>query len=949
VNPEPRLCLFANPHWQVDSSQNQPLAQGNYLWLLTYLAVQADWVERKELAELLWDDAEQGLNNLRQLLHRSKNTEWASCLEVSQSALRFRGVCDVALFRAAQDNADWETALHWYSGELLAGLRPPGVPNFANWLETERSLLQAEWREALNQQIVALDVAGESAKLFVLLQTQLEIDPYNEEALLRLLRLAQPLAQEKLALRLFQTFKQRLHQDLGVEPLPETLAAAEQVLGGLEAPAQKQLLGRESEIGLMLEQLRSMRLITLRGAGGMGKTILAKKILELARPNFLDGAVWVALQPIQLVDDVPLAIAAALELTMQAGVDDWTQICQCLAQKRMLLVLDNVEHLPQLGQKIADLLEASAYLKILATSRISLEVPQESIVSLQGLDYPETADLEAMQHANAVRLFVRQAAQRKAGFKLTQDNHASIWRICHLLQGLPLGLVLSAAWVSELSPEALVQNLETNADLHALQDDQSAAHHSLRMVFEHSWELLEEGYQQALSSVCVFRGGFDRRAAVDGLGVSPRALLALVGRSLLQNLSDGRFDVHPAVQLFALQKLSPSQLHAVQQQHTQYFMQLAESAELPLWGGQNQVLMLKKITAEHQNLMALCDHATDSDAVLRTLAALWRYFFIKDQMLQGLQRLQTALAGTSTHPELLARAGLAAGIQSSVLGQFDQSNADLKTALHHAETLENQGIKAQILNWQGTNFLAQGQHQAALLVLEQAEAIQRHSNHGLGRINTLKDLGRLYTEQNNWERAKPYFEQSLELAQQHQDLLGASIALLNLAQNDSHLPSAKQMIEQSMTLKQQLGDTGGMALLHHANGMIALAEQDLERAKQHFLESLELRVRHGRQREAALAVLALAAVDFLQHQPQRALVLYAATSAVLERSRSSLPQYQMAMAQQLESQARTALGQAAAEEAQQRGRAMSLEEVCDHVRQTVVVPGKEVVAMARRV
>jgi predicted ATPase/DNA-binding SARP family transcriptional activator len=942
VNPTLRLDLFAVPQWSVGASQALPVPHGNFLWLLTYLALQNDWVERRELAALLWEDSQQGLNNLRQMLHRHKHLEYTGAIQTNRLAMRFVGICDVLDFRAAYSNADWQTALGLYRGDLLAQVRPQGVPEFATWLETERSTLQAEWLEVLKGQIEVLHTAQEHSQHFKLLQTLLEVDPYNEEAMLSLLHLAQPLEQEKKALQLFSSFGQRLRADLGVEPLPESIAAAEQLRSVSQSPTQQALLGRESEITIILEQLRHVRLLNIRGAGGMGKTMLAQQVLQQSAAVYVDGAFWVALQPITKLADVPLALAKALELTLQAHTDTWQQLSQFLQQKQVLLVLDNLEHLPELPSYLADLLENTEFLKILVTSRVALELPQESTFTLLGLDYPPMPNFEAMQHSNAVRLFVRQAAKRKAGFALTKDNVESIWRICRQLQGLPLGLMLSAAWVSELSPQTLAEDLEQNADVVAL-DDTTAAHSSLRMVFEHSWELLEDEWREALVAVSVFRGGFERHAA-EGMGVRSRALLALVGRSLVQNGADGRFDLHPAVQSFAWQKLQSQEQQALQQKHTQHFLQLAERAEAPLCGGSNQIQMLRKISAEHQNLMALCDHNTDPEAVLRTLAALWRYFFIKDQMLEGLARLEVALQhATTTNLELLSRAELAAGVQSSVLGQFDGSNQWLQAALQHAIAAKSPVVQAQILNWQGTNLLAQGQDSAALHVLQEALSLQERLNH-IGIINTCKDLGRVYAEKNDWEKAQPYFRRSLESAQTHQDLLGQSIALLNLAQTSQHLPTAKALLEQSMELKQKLGDNGGIALLLHASGMIALAEQDHASAQHHFLEALEIRVRHGRQREAAQTMLALAAVEFFANHFERAITLYAASWAALAQSHSTMSGFHTAMAQQLEAQARSKLPNELAAQAFQQGQVLGLEQAKNFAKQVVVQlePAKEV-------
>jgi predicted ATPase/DNA-binding SARP family transcriptional activator len=916
------------------SSEVTPLPPGNFSWLLAYLAVQDDWVDRKDLAELLWQDADLqgGLNNLRQLLHRHKSLPWAGVLEVNAQALRIASETDVRRFRGAFSRADWRAALQEYGGALLEGVRPLGVEAFETWLESERSILQSDWREALigrTQRLAEQSDAFEES--FALLEKLLEVDPYNEEALVSLLRAAQRLARRDLGLQHFQMFKQRLRADLGVEPLPETLQAADVLAGKLETVRNANpdsLLGRETEQATLLEQLalQELRLLNVRGTGGVGKTVLAKRVFELAAPRFADGAFWVSLQPVLKLADVPLAIAAALEFNLNLNTDVWLQVGELLGFRNTLLVLDNCEHLPGLPERIADLLEATRHLKILVTSRVSLELPNENIVALEGLDYPNEPILELLQTSNAVRLFVVRAAVRKAGFALTEHNKTAIWRICQLVQGLPLGLALAAAWVSELSPEALRDGLESNADVVALEGE-SLAHQSLRMVFEHSWELLEDDLRTALSSLSVFRGGFERRAALEGLGIAARALLALVGRSLLQSLPGGRYDLHPTVQVFAAQKLEPARHKTLQLAHARYFMGFAESSERPILGGANQLRMLERVSADHQNFLAVSDNNADPDLVLRTVAAFGRYYHTRDHMLEGLQRLETALAQAQTKEStLLARAELAAGIQGNFLADFTNSDAHLKAAMRHAERAKLPLLKAEILNWQGANSLSQGMLQIARMQLEEAIAIQRQANDTLGLINSVNDLGRVFSDENDTETAKGLFEESLGYARACQDLHGESIALSNFANMQLDSALAKSLIAQSMEIKKRLGDLGGLAFGLHNYGSELIEERDYHSARRYLLEALEIRVRVGRKQNATHTLLALAQPDVMEGHFERAMIFYGVAWATTERINAKFSDDYTSWVKSLERQARDALGETVAQKAFQRGWAMSLEE-----------------------
>ena len=424
-----------------------------------------------------------------------------------------------------------------------------------------------------------------------------------------------------------------------------------------------------------------------------------------------------------------------------------------------------------------------------------------------------------------------------------------------------------------------------------------------------------------------FGGGFERRAALEGLGVSARALLALVGRSLLQSLPGGRYDLHPAVQVFAAQKLEVLQLGAVRLAHARYFMQFAESSEKPILGGGNQLRMLERVTADHQNFLAVSDNNADPDLVLRTVAAFGRYYYLKDHMLEGLQRLETALAQSQTEDSnLLARAELAAGIQGNFLAYFENSDAHLDAALHHAEQAKLPLLKAEILNWQGANSISKGMLEIARVQLEEAIAIQRQAGDRLGLVNSINDLGRLYSDENDTNTAKKLFEESLGYARACQDLRGESIALMNTANMIFDPPTCKTIIAQSLEIKKQLGDLGGLAFALHNYGSELIEEQEYQAARPYLLEALEIRVRVGRQQNATHTLLALAQPDVIEGYFERAMILYGVAWGTTQRINAKFSEDYTAWVKSLERQAREALGEKNAEAAYQRGWKMSLEE-----------------------
>jgi predicted ATPase/DNA-binding SARP family transcriptional activator len=953
------LKLFGSPCW-ISSSETSFIPQGQFLWLLAFVALQDDWVSRKDLAELLWDDVDlaSGLNNLRQLLHRNKNLEWAATLESSSQALRLTGNTDIKNFRRACQAADWQTALQEYSGSLLEGLRPQGLEQLEGFFDTERSILQSDWREALIGRTQTLERNGDSAELFELLQTLLEVDPYNEEALHSFLKKALALGQAERGTRAFQAFAQRIRADLGLEPLSETLRLAalisgSEVVARASNEADVRLLGRELEQTAIRAQLANdaVRLLTLRGSGGVGKTALAKWVHENLKSGFQDGIVWVSLQPVSVLEDVPLVIASVLRLDLNANSSVWQQISESLRHQNLLLILDNLEHLRGVFETLAGLLEAAPHLKMLVTSRVSLELPGETVLVLEGLDYPEEANLELAQFSSAVRLFVARAARRRAGFALSAQTMPGILRICKLVRGLPLGLELAAAWAAELSPDALADGLESNSDLPEI--DTLGAHRSLRSVFEHSWELLEDELRAALSAVSVFRGGFERRAALEGLGVSARALLALVGRSLLQSLPGGRYDLHSVVQSFAAQKLERAQLKHLQLEHAHYFARFAEQAETPLRGGAGQTRWLERVAADHRNFVAVLEtcHDIAPELALRTATALSRYWMLHGRAVEGLGQLEfaiktytTSVTSEASEPTLLARAQLAAGIQASCSALFERAYAHLEAAQLETSAHDLVLIEAEILYWRAANERDQGLLEVARDHLNQAIALQERENDLWGLGHSYNDLGVVCAMEGDDDTAKMHFETSLKLCREREDRKGEASALENIALVSPNRLDAISLIQESLAIKRELGDIAGIAVSLSNLGNESLQNGKLQEARDSILESLELFYRIGQPLKTVYNLSVLAEISVLEDKFVDALTFYGISRSGFERLQA-LPDDRLSEnIEHLTIQAREGLSLELADAAYELGRSMTLDEAVCFARKDVKQTENDVVA-----
>ena len=380
--------------------------------------------------------------------------------------------------------------------------------------------------------------------------------------------------------------------------LAEAQVAAEEESIKHNLPAQTtSFTGRSRELSQIAANLAdpNCRLLTILGAGGMGKTRLGIEAATTQLPNFTDGITYVALAPINAptpgdsVDPVSGALADALRISFNADSSPKAQILNYLRRKEMLLLLDNIEHLLDMSILVRELLVSAPDIKILVTSRESLNIPEEWVLLLPGLPFPGEAD-SADETASfaAVELFAQRARQARISFDLDTEL-AAVWRICQLVEGMPLGLELAAAWTRQLSCSAIALEIEKEVDfLTTRMRHVPERHRSIRAVFAYSWELLSSEEQAALQRLSVFRGGFEREAAKDVANASLYLLSGLVDKSLLGLVgtdpdSSPRYHIHELLRQFAAEKLDRADGKVdAQNAHSRYYLTLVAEQEARL-------------------------------------------------------------------------------------------------------------------------------------------------------------------------------------------------------------------------------------------------------------------------------------------------------------------------------------------------------------------------------
>lgn len=377
-------------------------------------------------------------------------------------------------------------------------------------------------------------------------------------------------------------------------------------------------VGRETELAELAKLLKDpqLRLMTIVAPGGMGKTrlsvelasrVLDESLHETSSSNglFSDGAFFVALAPLATVEQIAPAIASAT--SYQFNEDrrtEKTQILDYLKNKQMLLVMDNFEHLMEGTKLVAEILNYAPHIKILATSRQRLGQQGEAVFHLGGMDFPEWETPEDAIKYAAVKLFVNSAQRARLGWELTQDNLDHIARICRLAQGMPLGIVLAAAWLAMLTEGEIVQELEKSIDILAdASGELPERQQSIRAVMEYSWHMMNSAEQSVFMKLAVFYNGFTRKAAERVSGANLYVLLSLVNKSLLsRDINTGRYEMHEFLRQYALEKLKESeQYETVLHDHCQYYMTLGGETGRRTW--RTLETLMQDINHDRENLI----------------------------------------------------------------------------------------------------------------------------------------------------------------------------------------------------------------------------------------------------------------------------------------------------------------------------------------------------------
>ncbi|MHB8625979.1 MAG: helix-turn-helix domain-containing protein [Aggregatilineales bacterium] len=738
-----------------------------------------------------------------------------------------------------------------------------------------------------------------------------------------------------------------------IPPAPPLRSAAATTAHNL--PMQPtSFIGRADELAQIAERLDdpACRLLTLVGAGGIGKTRLALQAAADQPGNFANGVYFVSLTGVGSPNLVASAIAGALQTTYFGPEDLDVQIVNYLRHKALLLVLDNFEHLLEATDLLTHILAAAPAVKILATSRERLNLQEEWVITLEGLSFPSALDrtrrsaslqnnaidvgtpflASEFEDYSAVQLFVQRARQIQAGFSLEQ-NAESVLSICRYVEGMPLGIELAASWLRGMSCPQIATRMEQNPDfLVTRARNVPERHSSLRAVFEQSWRLLSNVEQNVLAALSVFRGGFDLEAAEQVAGASPSVLARLADKSLIRLNPFGRYDLHERLRQFAADKLAEAgETAAVARCHLDYFVRLAEQAETQQYGPQ-EAMWYDRLEMEYDNLNAALDWSLTDDQVeagLRLVGALGYYWDPRAYRRARRTRIEQLLAkGNDAPAAIRAKALRVAASIATETADYEYVRLYCEESLHLARSV---GDKAGIA-W----ALSDLAHYLKLNLdirqayVEQALVQFREIGDGFGISHMLGRLAAIMRESGDHERARILIEERLTLdrAAQDKDTTAWSLGILaGVLWDMDHdperaLPLVTESIVLAREVRQPLLIAGNLILV----GLIAQAQKDYQRAHAHYAESLTIWWDLSNRGMVAVVLGIFGQLAGLQGLPERAATLIAAGSpAESDPNPHILPEHHTIMGQEV-SALRIQLGDAAFAARWSAGRAMTPEQ-----------------------
>ncbi len=708
---------------------------------------------RGTVASLLWSDVDDkaARRNLRVCLVRLKKVLGDHADEILTASRQEIGLLSAestyTRFQTLANSrrpADWQTAVDMVSGEFAAGFELKNSLLYEEWLAQQRQALHKQQTSLLQKLLDTPDLSP-GARLRNAQQLA-SLMPYDDAAQRQVMLAQVALGNLPAAIAHFEQYTSTLRNELGTKPEAATVQLRDKMSATLlsrpatlhNVPSQvTEFVGRDTERDAVVELLRqpSCRMVTLLGAGGLGKTRLSIEVAQrLETDQFADGVYFAPLVTANSAFDVLAILNRTLGLATQ-GDDLEEQLYAYLADKRLLLILDNVEQLTGELRFLARLLEKAAGVKLLVTSRDVVGISAENRFPLTGI-----SDLH-----DASTLLWSAIKRIAPDFELTATNMAIGARICEQLHGVPLALELAATWINTLDLDSIRDEIEHAFDfLESPMLDTPDRHRSLGAIFDHSWVLLTPKHQQMLAAATVFRGGFELKAARAVLGAGVRDLRRLVEQSLLVKGDSNRYTLHEMVRQFASDKLDADAGAVLKKAHAAHYLKLVADRETQLVSEDARAASTL-ISADLDNITSAWRWAVaqrDTAELERSIIGLIRFYRLTSRFSEGDRLFEETIEqlGTEAGDHLLARLHIGCSTFRMWQSRHEASVASAELAHRIAIEADDQEAIAESLLCQGRALRSLGRWFQAVPGYQQCVMIAQTKATSVEQPNRLDEI-----------------------------------------------------------------------------------------------------------------------------------------------------------------------------------------------------------------
>lgn len=646
---------------------------------------------------------------------------------------------------------------------------------------------------------------------------------------------------------------------LDVEDLPDSfppLASLDKITNNL--PEQlTEFIGREAELDEVKRLLAETRLLTILAPGGTGKTRLAIQAAADVADRFGDGVFFANLADIMSSREIVQTIAEAIGISLSSDEDPQTQLLAYLANKRLLLILDNYEHVIEGAPLVWEILKAAPRVTVVVTSRTKLNLTMETVLTLGGLETSWTSTDNPLE-VSGVRLFIDAAKRSNAAFSLQVDDLVPLASILDTTGGIPLAILLAAAWVDLLPVEEIASEVSKSLDfLESEAGDVPDRQRSVRAMFEYSWEQLGPRERETFASLSVFRGGFTRQAAEAVAGTSMRELSVLVNKSFVTASPErGRYQVHELLRQYGEIILDddPERARTVKDLHASFYADLAQRA-FELFDQAAQLQMVEMLEDDIENLRLGWRHLTETQnavAAFKMLPAIQILYDIRGWFRSGVDMMDLALSAFASNSEdektRLVHA-FSAAVESWFLAVLGRPDADKARAACQA-LRDSSELGA---HWLGLQGLA-----LTLSYLGLAEEMVEVTEEGMDVARRIDDEFRL-AGLKTWRSLAAILEQDYETADL---LLGEGFAVLDrhddyyfMAWNlqlQATLATARNRPKEAISIHtrqvercREIGYSRGRLVALEGLGKANLAAGDFTASRRAYIESIEAAERMG--------------------------------------------------------------------------------------------------------